>query len=218
MTTPLIPPNLLAQPPRLQNSALVKALAPLAKPPQSAPQLPGQPAPKPPGQGIIQLPSLPVQPAAQPGQLDTVEIVPGMPRATKTKPDAQGKFKLNIPMATGASLFHIQPTPENMQAFVTWFQAFDRPGVLGPNEFKPSPQAGVKRDKPSDPARVRQLQTALARRGYPVQASGIWDQPTSSAVVQFKHARGIHDPFKSPDGKWAITPYADEAVTALILT
>jgi hypothetical protein len=143
--------------------------------------------------------------------------VPGLPGATKTKPDSKGQFQMHIPMATAAGIFRVQATPENMKVFVDWLKTFDRPGMLGPSEFKPSDKAGVKRDQVSDPAKVRQLQTALARRGYQVQASGTWDQATSSAVVQFKHARGIHENFKTPDGKWAITPFADESVTAQIL-
>jgi hypothetical protein len=119
---------------------------------------------------------------------------------------------MHFDMQCGAQLFRLQPTPENMQAFVAWLHGSDGPGVLGPREFKPSAQASIKRDHDNDPTRLRQLQTALGRRGFALQATGTWDAATNAAVLRYKQARNLHEAFKTPDGKWALTPFVDDAL------
>jgi hypothetical protein len=156
----------------------------------------------------------PTQPAPSIAGKGKLAISPSLPGATTTKVGAG--YRIDVPLAVAAQAFRVQATQENMVAFLGWIKAFDRPGVLGPVEFKTSDGAGIKRDNANDPALLRRLQAGLARRGYNVQATGSWDAATAGAVVQFKHARGLHEPFKTPDGKWAITPFADEALIQLV--
>lgn len=138
--------------------------------------------------------------------------VPGLPGATMSAPGPDGKVQLHFDMNCSAQLFHLQPTPESIQAFAAWMQGVDRPGMLGPREFKPSANASVKRDHDNDPARLRQLQAALGRRGFSVQPTGAWDAATNAAVLRYKQARNLHEAFKTPDGKWALTPFVDDAL------
>jgi hypothetical protein len=138
--------------------------------------------------------------------------VPGLPGATMTRPDASGKFQMRFDTRCSAQLFRLEPTPESIQAFAAWMQGVDRPGMLGPREFKPSANASIKRDHDNDPARLRQLQAALGRRGFAVQPTGTWDAATNAAVLRYKQARDLHEAFKTPDGKWALTPFVDDAL------
>jgi len=170
---------------------LVKALAAVAKAPQAQPQ------PEFSGKGRIAL-------------------SPQLPGAS-TRVDAQGRKVIDVPLPALAQAYRLDPAKDNIIAFLSWLMAIDRPGVLGPTEFRTAPAAGIKREAANDAARLRQVQAALARRGYALQATGTWDQPTSSAVVAFKHSRGLHEPFKTPDGKWAITPFLDEAMIGQVL-
>lgn len=162
----------------------------------------------------------PVQPAAQPnlpvkriGHDDKVALK----HAAYPAPPGPGSFKLEIPREDAAEMFHVQAEPSNMQALVTWLNAFDTPSTLGPTAFSPNPRLSFERAYANDPQMLARVQQALARRGYNVRATGAWDGQTSSAVVQFKHSRGIHEPFKTPDGKYAITPFLDASMINQVL-
>jgi hypothetical protein len=140
-----------------------------------------------------------------------------MKHAARPVQPGPGSFKLHIPKDDAAEMFHVQAEPANMQALVTWLNSFDQPSTLGPTAFSPNPRLNFERAYQNDPQMLARVQQALARRGYNVRATGAWDNLTSSAVVQFKHSRGMHEPFKTPDGKWAITPFLDANMINQIL-
>lgn len=133
----------------------------------------------------------------------------------RSQPKA-GETKLTIPMADGAKVFDLYPVPANMQAFGAWFNQIERPGMLGPREYRLSANATVRKDLANDAAKVRTLQGALARRGYAVPATGTFDAATERAVVAFKKVYNLTEPFRTADGRPAVTPFVNERDYAAI--
>jgi hypothetical protein len=166
--------------------------------------------PLPPSAKAAQQPALPVK---RVGHGDKVAIK----HAPNPAPPGPGSYKLEIPKDDAAEMFHVQADVPNMQALANWLNSFDTPSTLGPTAFSPNPRLSFERAYANDPQMLARVQQALARRGYNVRATGTWDSLTSNAVVQFKHSRGIHEPFKTPDGKFAITPFLDASMTNQIL-
>lgn len=132
---------------------------------------------------------------------------------TQAKP---GETRITIPMSEAARYFGLYPEASNIQAFGAWFNQLERPGMLGPREVRLSANATVRKDLANDPARVRLLQGALARRGYAVQATGAFDAATERAAVAFKRAYGLSEPFRAADGRPAVLPFVDERAYAAI--
>ena len=72
---------------------------------------------------------------------------------------------------------------------------YEQNGTLGPGTFQV--------------AAVRDLQRALTRFGYALEATGQFDEATGRAVVAYKKANGIHQTYKKSDGYWAVNEYID---------
>lgn len=58
------------------------------------------------------------------------------------------------------------------------------------------------------PEQVRQLQTLLRAVGYDVDKTGIWDEKTTHAVIDYKTRHGFHQSYKKADGTDAVNEYA----------
>jgi N-acetyl-anhydromuramyl-L-alanine amidase AmpD len=94
-----------------------------------------------------------------------------------------------------AQQYNLLATPDNLAAFRAEVGSYPTDGSLGPGS--------------TQTAAIKDLQTVLARFGYPVQPSGQYDQATAQAVIQFKRASGIHQNYRAADGNWAVNEYAD---------
>lgn len=91
--------------------------------------------------------------------------------------------------------YNLYPTAANVNAFLAEIGRYATDGTLGPGS--------------SQTSAIHDLQTALSRLGYPVQASGTYDQATMNAVIAFKKADGLHQSYRASDGNWAVNEYAD---------
>ena len=102
-----------------------------------------------------------------------------------------------------AQRYGLQPTKANIAAFRTEVSSYAANGTLGP---------GV-----NNPDAVKQLQMALARIGYQVQASGQYDQATVAAVTKFKQDAGLHQTYRASTGNFAVNEYATPDVVAALI-
>ncbi|MEB3203806.1 MAG: peptidoglycan-binding domain-containing protein [Candidatus Sericytochromatia bacterium] len=129
------------------------------------------------------------KPATQPAQ-------PGQP----TQP---GQPALSPEEQALATQYKLWPSRENILAFKAEVASYQQQQVIGPGSGSPEV--------------VRDLQTALARLGYPVQANGQFDAVTADAVMRFKRDNGIQQNYRSADGQWAINEYVDPRTMQAVL-
>jgi hypothetical protein len=94
-----------------------------------------------------------------------------------------------------ATAYDLNPTEENVSAFLAEVREYERDGTLGPGT--------------TQTAAVRDLQRALVRFGYQVTVSGEFDEATGRAVVAYKKANGLRQTYRMADGNWAVNEYID---------
>jgi N-acetyl-anhydromuramyl-L-alanine amidase AmpD len=91
----------------------------------------------------------------------------------------------------------ILATRENFDAFMKEAQALEAQNAIGPGS--------------TDKEAITELQQILAQWGYPVQATGQFDQATTDAVIKFKKDNNLAATYKMVDGTAAFHPFIDEA-------
>ncbi len=102
-----------------------------------------------------------------------------------------------------AQRYGLQASRANIAAFRAEVAQYQTNGTLGP---------GV-----NNPDAVKQLQLALGRLGYPVQATGQYDQATVQGLIKFKMDAGLHQSYRSADGNFAVNEYATPDVVAALI-
>lgn len=95
-----------------------------------------------------------------------------------------------------AAKYRLAPDLENVRNFLT--------EVAGYQETAVGPDAGT-------PEQVRQVQAALRVAGYDVETSGVFDEATALAVIDFKYKNGLHQSYRMEDGVAAVNEYLDPA-------
>lgn len=99
-----------------------------------------------------------------------------------------------------AAQYGLLPTKENVDAFILEAQSYEKPG---PGNFQT-----LVPNSPNTEA-TTQVQTILKAWGYQVTPNGQYDAATQAAVKQFKIDNGLHQTYKSADGKWAVNECFD---------
>lgn len=94
-----------------------------------------------------------------------------------------------------AALLDVWPTLTDLAAFDAEAARLARVGALGPGS--------------SQRAVIKDLQKALRLQGATVRETGIFDDGTATAVIAWKRARGLHEPFRDARGDWAVRPSVD---------
>ncbi|HBN08912.1 MAG TPA: hypothetical protein DD435_09775 [Cyanobacteria bacterium UBA8530] len=141
--------------------------------------------------------SLLQQKKSQPAMPRTPVAQPVVPSITKT-PEAPARGNEAI-----IKQYHLLPTQANVDAFLAETRAFKTNGALGPGM--------------EAPADIKEMQTILSKLGYSVKVNCLYDEATAAAVVKFKKDVGIHENYKTDDGKWAINEYAGpDALTKMM--
>lgn len=101
-----------------------------------------------------------------------------------------------------AQQYGLLATSANVAAFKAELASYSQSGVLAPGSTNTQAIVGV--------------QGQLVRAGYPVQATGQYDQPTQQAVMAFKQAHGLHQTYQMASGAYAINQVLDPATRALL--
>ncbi|MEB3236693.1 MAG: peptidoglycan-binding protein [Candidatus Sericytochromatia bacterium] len=127
----------------------------------------------------------------------------GKPATPPAQPTQPGQPALSPEEQALATQYKLWPSRENILAFRAEVASYQQQQVIGPGSG--SPEA------------VRDLQTALARLGYPLQANGQFDAATADAVMRFKRDNGIQQNYRSADGQWAINEYVEPRTMQAIL-
>jgi len=94
-----------------------------------------------------------------------------------------------------AALLDVLATRADLDAFDGEAARLARVGALAPG----SAQRAV----------IKDLQKALRLQGAAVRETGTFDDATATAVVAWKRARGVHEPFRDSRGAWAVRPSVD---------
>ncbi len=102
-----------------------------------------------------------------------------------------------------AQQYNLLATPENVQAFLNEVKTYETDGALGPGS--------------NNPQAVKDLQTVLAKFGFTAPATGVYDNVTAQAVIQFKTQHGIRQTYKAANGTPAVNEYADKQTLELIM-
>lgn len=95
-----------------------------------------------------------------------------------------------------ASKYGLDPALENVKRFLT--EVSEYPGnAIGPDT--------------GEAADVAQLQNVLKSLGYPVQATGTFDDVTANAVCDFKKKHNLHQSYRLSNGEYAVNEYVGQA-------
>jgi peptidoglycan hydrolase-like protein with peptidoglycan-binding domain len=150
------------------------------------------------------------QPATQPpaGQTQPPVAQPPVTQPPVSQPPVV-QPPVSQPPATGvdytaiARQYNLLATPENVQAFLNEVKTYETDGALGPGS--------------ANAQAVKDLQTVLAKFGYAVPATGVYDNVTAQAIIQFKTQNGIRQSYKAANGQPAVNEYADKQTLEFIM-
>ncbi|MBO9541669.1 peptidoglycan-binding protein [bacterium] len=160
----------------------------------------------------VRLPQAPVQ--AGGGSFDAASLMDGIKkmfksissffvglwdRITGKKPvDNAGPIDENTRAL--AEQYKLQPTKENVDAFLAEVQGYASPGPNGFQTLGPgNPNAEA----------ITQIQQLMKSWGYSVEPTGQYDSATQAAVRSFKQSNGLHQTYKGTDGNFAVNEYLD---------
>ncbi len=145
------------------------------------------------------------QPATQPpaGQTQPPVTQPPVSQPPVVQPPVSQPPATGVDYTAIARQYNLLATPENVQAFLNEVKTYETDGALGPGS--------------ANAQAVKDLQTVLAKFGYAVPATGVYDNVTAQAVIQFKTQNGIRQSYKAANGQPAVNEYADKQTLEFIM-
>jgi peptidoglycan hydrolase-like protein with peptidoglycan-binding domain len=108
-----------------------------------------------------------------------------------------------VDYAAIARQYNLFATPENVQAFLNEVKTYETDGALGPGS--------------ANAQAVKDLQTVLAKFGYSVPATGVYDNMTAQAIIHFKTQNGLRQSYLAASGQPAVNEYADKQTLEFIM-
>ncbi|MBM3267145.1 MAG: peptidoglycan-binding protein [Candidatus Sericytochromatia bacterium] len=101
-----------------------------------------------------------------------------------------------------ARKYGLDTDPVNVRTFLIEVQSYEG-NALGP-DVGPAKQ-------------IKQLQTLLRALGYDSDKTGVWDEKTTRAMIDYKTRNGFHQSYKKADGQFAVNEYATPDVISHII-
>ncbi len=143
------------------------------------------------------------QPAAQPPASQTPVSQPPVAQPPVSQPPATQPPAAGVDYAAIAKQYNLLATPANVQAFLNEVKTYETDGALGPGS--------------ANTQAVKDLQTVLAQFGFAVPATGVYDNVTAQAIIQFKTQNGIRQSYAAANGQPAVNEYADKQTLEFIM-